>query len=84
YALVDASLVYTAPDDRWSIGLYGKNLLDKEYKTSGYSFIAGNATTGAPTLGGTGLPVASLGREGTLTAFYGNPRQVFLTAGVKF
>jgi iron complex outermembrane receptor protein len=30
------------------------------------------------------LPVASLGREGTLTAFYGNPRQVFLTAGVKF
>ncbi|MFM2236708.1 MAG: hypothetical protein RL209_742, partial [Pseudomonadota bacterium] len=82
--LVDASLVYTAPDDRWSIGLYGKNLLDKEYKTSGYSFIAGNATTGVPILGGTGLPVASLGREGTLTAFYGNPRQVFLTAGVKF
>jgi iron complex outermembrane recepter protein len=84
YALVDASLVYTAPDDRWSIGLYGKNLFDKEYKTSGYSFIAGNATTGVPILGGNGLPVASLGREGTLTAFYGNPRQVFLTAGVKF
>lgn len=84
YALVDASLVYTAPDDRWSIGLYGKNLLDKEYKTSGYSFIAGNATTGVPILGGNGLPVASLGREGTLTAFYGNPRQVFVTAGVKF
>ena len=84
YALVDASLVYTAPDDRWSIGLYGKNLLDKEYKTSGYSFIAGNATTGVPIIGGTGLPVASLGREGTLTAFYGNPRQLFVTAGVKF
>jgi iron complex outermembrane receptor protein len=84
YALVDASLVYTAPDDRWSIGLYGKNLFDKEYKTSGYSFIAGNATTGLPILGGNGLPVASLGREGTLTAFYGNPRQVFVTAGVKF
>lgn len=84
YALVDASLVYTAPDDRWSIGLYGKNLLDKEYKTSGYSFIAGNATTGVPIIGGNGLPVASLGREGTLTAFYGNPRQVFVTAGVKF
>ncbi|RRQ51216.1 TonB-dependent receptor [Sphingorhabdus wooponensis] len=84
YALVDASLVYTAPDDRWSIGLYGKNLLDKEYKTSGYSFIAGNATTGVPIIGGNGLPVASLGREGTLTAFYGNPRQLFVTAGVKF
>ncbi len=84
YALVDASLVYTAPDDRWSIGLYGKNLLDKEYKTSGYSFIAANATTGVPVLGGNSLPVASLGREGTLTAFYGNPRQVFVTVGVKF
>ena len=84
YALVDASLVYTSPDDRWSIGLHGKNLTDKEYKTSGYSFIVGNATTGVPTLGTNGLPLASLGREGTLTAFYGNPRQVFLTAGVKF
>lgn len=84
YALLDASLVYTSPDDRWSIGLHGKNLTDKEYKTSGYSFIAGNATTGAPTIGGNGLPVASLGREGTLTAFYGNPRQVFVTAGLKF
>ena len=38
-----ASIVYTSPDDRWSIGLHGKNLTDKEYKTSGYSFIAGNA-----------------------------------------
>jgi iron complex outermembrane recepter protein len=66
------------------IGLHGKNLTDKEYKTSGYSFIAGNATTGVPTLGGNGLPIASLGREGTLTAFYGNPRQVFVTAGLKF
>jgi iron complex outermembrane receptor protein len=84
YALVDASLVYTSPDDRWSIGVHGKNLTDKEYKTSGYSFIVGNATTGVPTLGANGLPLASLGREGTLTAFYGNPRQVFLTAGVKF
>ena len=84
YALVDASIVYTSPDDKWSIGIHGKNLTDKEYKTSGYSFIAGNATTGVPTLGGNGLPVASLGREGTLTAFYGNPRQVFVTAGFKF
>jgi iron complex outermembrane recepter protein len=84
YALIDASIVYTSPDDKWSIGLHGKNLTDKEYKTSGYSFIAGNATTGVPTLGGNGLPIASLGREGTLTAFYGNPRQVFVTAGLKF
>ncbi len=84
YALLDASIVYTSPDDTWSIGLHGKNLTDKEYKTSGYSFIQGNATTGVPTIGVNGLPVASLGREGTLTAFYGNPRQVFVTAGFKF
>lgn len=84
YALWDASIVYTAPDDRWSIGLYGKNLTDKEYKTSGYSFIVGNATTGVPTLGANGLPIASLGREGTLTAFYGNPRQVFVTGTINF
>ena len=84
YALFDASIVYTSPDDKWSIGLHGKNLTDKEYKTSGYSFIAGNAATGVPTLGLNGLPLASLGREGTLTAFYGNPRQVFVTAGFKF
>lgn len=84
YALLDASIVYTSPDDKWSIGIHGKNLTDKQYKTSGYSFIAANATTGVPTLGVNGLPIASLGREGTLTAFYGNPRQVFLTAGLKF
>ena len=76
YALWDASIVYTAPDDRWTLGLHGKNLMDKEYKTSGYTFVGANNAAGFPT--------ATLGREGTLTAFYGNPRQVFLTGTVKF
>jgi iron complex outermembrane receptor protein len=84
FALLDASIVYTAPDDRWSIGLFGKNLTDKEYKTSGYTFINVNPTTGAPILGGNGLPTSALGTEGTLTAFYGNPRQIFVTGTVKF
>ena len=84
FALWDASAVYTAPGGRWSLGIYGKNLLDQRYKTSGYTFIAANATTGVPTLGANGLPIASLGREGTLTAFYGNPRQVFATATLQF
>jgi iron complex outermembrane recepter protein len=83
FALWDASLVYTAPGDRFSIGLHGKNLTNKRYKTSGYTFIAANATTGVPVLFG-GLPVSSLGREGTLTAFYGNPRQLFVTGTLKF
>ena len=83
FTLWDASLVYSAPGDRFSIGLHGKNLLNKRYKTSGYTFIAANATTGVPVLVG-GLPVSSLGREGTLTAFYGNPRQLFVTGTFKF
>lgn len=83
FALWDASLVYTAPGDNWSIGLHGKNIANKKYKTSGYTFIAANAITGVPVLVG-GLPVSSLGREGTLTAFYGNPRQLFVTGTLKF
>lgn len=84
YALWDASIVYTAPDDRWTFGVHGKNLLDKEYKTSGYTFVAANATTGEIINNAAGFPTPSLGREGTLTAFYGNPRQVFVTGTVKF
>src|SRR5690606_14379230 len=45
YALLDASIVYTAPGDRWSIGLHGKNLTDKQYKTSGYTFMAADPLT---------------------------------------
>lgn len=83
YSLVDASLVYHAPDNRWSIGVFGKNLTDKRYITSGYSYIAINPTTGAPLLSG-GQPVPTLGKEGVLTAYYGNPRQVYVTATLSF
>ncbi|MFA7585456.1 MAG: TonB-dependent receptor [Novosphingobium sp.] len=75
YALWDASIVYAAPGDRWSFGIHGKNLTDKRYKTSGYVFVAPNAS---------GALVPTLGKEGTLTAFYGNPRQVFATATLSF
>lgn len=84
YALWDASLVYTAPGDRWSLGVHGKNILDKEYKASGYTFVAANPTTGAIVNNAAGFPTPTLGREGTLTAFYGNPRQVFVTGSIKF
>lgn len=84
YALWDASLVYTFADDRFSFGIHGKNILDKRYKTSGYQFLLTSPTTGLPLVGGNGLPLPQLGREGVVTAFYGNPRQVFVTAGVKF
>ncbi|GMM93627.1 TonB-dependent receptor [Qipengyuania sp. MTN3-11] len=84
FALFDANLVYTAPGDRFSIGLHGRNLFDKEYKTSGYTFVATDPVTGAIPLGVNGFPVPTLGPEGTLTAFYGNPRQVFVTGTVRF
>ncbi len=85
YQLVDASLIYTAPNKRWTLGVYGKNLFDVQYKTSGYNFMAGNATTGVPVTNPvTGALIPALGKEGTLTAFYGNPRQVFVTATVNF
>ena len=84
YALFDANLVYNAPNDRWSIGLHGKNLTDKQYKTSGYVFVAGSPVTGVPTVRPNGTLIPSLGREGVLSAFYGSPRQVFVTGKVKF
>lgn len=84
YALWDASLVYSAPGDRWTLGVYGKNILDKEYITSGYSYIQQDAVTGAVIPGANGNPIPTLGTQGTLTGFYGNPRQVFVTGTVKF
>jgi iron complex outermembrane recepter protein len=83
FALWDASIVYNS-DSNWSVGVHGKNLLDKEYKTSGYTFIAVDPVTGVPATGANGLPVPTLGPEGTLTAFYGNPRQVFVSASIEF
>ena len=84
YALFDASIVYTAPNDRWSIGLHGKNLADKQYKTSGYTFMAADPRTGVLLLDAAGRPRPALGKEGVLTAFYGNPIQVYLTGTVQF
>lgn len=85
YALWDASLVYRSEGDRFSFGLHAKNILDKEYKSSGYTFLAADATTGTLLRNpATGNFIPALGREGVLSAFYGNPRQVFVTAGIKF
>lgn len=80
YQLFDASIVYHAPGNRWTLGVYGKNLTDEHYRTSGYTFMAANATTGV-----LATPLAAaLGREGVLTTFYGNPRQVYVTATLNF
>ena len=76
FVLLDASIVYTSDDDRWSIGVHGKNLTNKRYIVAGYNFVAGGAN---------GQPFTpTLGLEGTLTGFYGDPRRVFVTGEVRF
>ncbi|AHE56480.1 TonB-dependent receptor [Sphingomonas sanxanigenens] len=84
YALLDASIVWTSDNGRYSFGVHGKNLADKQYITSGYQFALTDPTTGLPILNAAGNITPTLGREGVVTAFYGNPRQVFATFGLKF
>ena len=84
YALWDANLVWTSRTERWTVGLHAKNILDKQYITSGYQFLSVNPVTGVPNVNGAGNVIPSLGREGVVTTFYGNPRQVFLSLGMKF
>jgi iron complex outermembrane receptor protein len=36
--LYDASITWTSQNDRWRLGLYGRNLSDERYITSGYNF----------------------------------------------
>ena len=84
FALWDANLVWRSAGGRFELGLHGKNLTNKKYITSGYNFLAQNPYTGAFVLNGAGNPKPTLGKEGVLTAFYGNPRQVFLSFGLNF
>ena len=86
FALLDANLVWRSPHNKFTVGLHGKNLLDKEYVVSGYNFLTANPLTGEYILNGAGnpIPAGGLGQTGVLTAFYGNPRQVWLSFGVNF
>ena len=80
YQLFDASIVYHAPGNRWSLGVFGKNLTDERVKTSGYTYMDADTTTGVLV-----TPLVSLlGKEGVLQAYYANPRQIFVTATVSF
>ena len=90
FALLDASIVWRSAGDRFSIGLHGKNLTDTKYITAGYNFLLQNPYSG-DFIQANGQPattpaqlVPALGREGVLNAFYGNPRQVFLSFGARF
>ncbi|MBS0505468.1 MAG: TonB-dependent receptor [Proteobacteria bacterium] len=92
YALWDASLVWTSENQRYTIGLHAKNITNKHYIVSGYQFLTVNPVTGVPVRSVTptspvfGQPgvAPSLGLEGVVTTYYGNPRQIFASFGVKF
>jgi iron complex outermembrane receptor protein len=84
FGLLDANVVWNL-DDRFSVGVHGRNLLDKEYIVSGYNFLSQNPDTGNFNRNATtGRLIPTLGAEGVLTAYYGNPRQVFATLTAKF
>jgi iron complex outermembrane receptor protein len=91
FTLFDANIVW-ALNDNFSIGLHGRNLTDERYIAAGYNFLFQNPDTGAfvgngvgagPALNQPGFD-ATLGAEGVLTAYYGNPRQVFVSATIKY
>ncbi|MBA3510570.1 TonB-dependent receptor [Sphingomonas sp.] len=88
FALLDANLVWRS--DRFTVGLHGKNLTNKKYITAGYNFLNQNPYTGEYIGRGARVPNGqpgldpTLGTEGVLTAYYGNPRQLFLSLGVNF
>ena len=68
YTLLDASIRWETADGRYGLTLSGKNLTDERYIVAGYNF-TNEATT---------PPTPTLGLEGTLTGFYGDPRTVTL------
>ena len=83
YGLWDASLSWTDESETYSLSLNAKNIANTHYKTSGYQFLAVN-TAGTPLLSGAGNLQPTLGKEGIVSAFYGNPRQLSVSLGVKF
>jgi iron complex outermembrane receptor protein len=84
FALWDANLVWRSNDRHWELGLHAKNLANKKYIVSGYNFLAQDPYTGAFLQTAGGQYISTLGKTGVLTAYYGNPRQVFLSAAYNF
>lgn len=83
YTLLDANLVWDI-NQTFSLGIHGRNLTNKRYIVAGYNFLAQNQDTGEFLRTPAGAYIPTLGTEGVLTAYYGNPRQVFVTGTVKF
>jgi outer membrane receptor protein involved in Fe transport len=77
FAKVDAALRLNGPDDRWSIGLIGRNLTNKLVVTAANDIpFAGGTGTGSRT----GAP----GVLADMSAFVDNPREIYVEVGFKF
>jgi len=84
FSLWDANAVWRSEGGHWELGLHAKNITNKKYIVAGYNFLLVNPITGALILNSAGLPTAALGKTGTATAFYGNPRQIWVSAAFNF
>lgn len=68
YTLVDLSLVWTSPSQKYKLGIHGRNLTDEEYRVAAYNFVT----------------PSQLGIDGAYSAFYGPPRTVTASLTVDF
>lgn len=75
--LLDLSAVWTSQDGNITVGLHGKNLTDERYRVALYNFAYARSQA-------TGAVGAPTGFDSAYSAFYGPPRTITLTAGLKF
>jgi iron complex outermembrane receptor protein len=72
YSLYDASIIYAAPSNRWKLGVYGRNLADKRYRTGAYVFAYDPASPSTIIYGD------------SVIGFYAAPRTVTATLEINF
>lgn len=68
YTLADLSIVWTAPSEKYRLGLHGRNLTDEEYRVAAYNFVT----------------PSQLGVDSAYSAFYGAPTTVTASLSVDF
>jgi iron complex outermembrane receptor protein len=74
YTKLDLAARLSAPDDRWTLSLIGRNLTEEFVVTSGNDI---------PFTGGTGTGTTT-GVVSDISAFVENPREIFVELAVKF
>jgi len=72
YTLIDASLAWTSPNDKFRVQLTGRNLTDEEYKIGGYDFYTGYDAATQALFGN------------TVNSFYGPPRTYSFSLSYRF